>query len=116
MSVQGFMDEFLGVTQENPVDDRERVLGDAVFFQLRPFPSAVRLCNIRVASPGCGTGTKGLIWLLSLADKHGVSLVGEAEPTGACELDAASLRAWYRRHGFLVSSRGDIEYTPECAR
>ena len=116
MSMKSFMHEFLAATRANPLDERERVLQDATFFQIRPFESTVRLSNIRTVNPGCGAGTEGLRWLLSLADTHQISILGDAEPTGHCSLDAAALRAWYRRHGFEVSSRGAIEYTPGDAQ
>jgi hypothetical protein len=115
MSVKSFMDEFIESTRGNPHDGQERVLQGDTFFRIRPFNNAVRLSNIRTTQPGCGTGTKALTWLLSLADKHQISILGEAEPTGHCALDSSALQAWYRRHGFNVSSRGDMEYTPEDA-
>jgi hypothetical protein len=116
MGVKSFMDEFVEATQANPLDERERVFQNAAFFQIRPFESTVRLSNIRTVKPGRGAGREGLQWLLSLADKHQISIFGEAEPTGHCALDAGALRAWYHRHGFKVSSRGDIEYTPGDAQ
>ena len=119
MSVNSFMAEFADSTRLDPANSTEAVWQDAVCFTIQPFPShdTVRLANIRALVPFQGLGSEGLLWLTSLADRHDVSIVGEAERTGPDHpLDQAKLWAWYRRHGFSVSSRGDIEYAPRERR
>ncbi len=120
MSVDSFMTEFTSVTQPNPNRAQELLWRDKVGFTVKPLPSmgTVRLLNIRSIIPsGSGIGTEALLWLTSLAEVHQISIVGEAEPTGFEDrLNHTDLRAWYRRHGFTVSSRGDIEYVPRNLR
>lgn len=53
-------------------------------------------------------GTLGLEWLHKLAVKHGVSIIGEVRPYGyRPALGRYKLRDWYKRHGFVVTGRGD---------
>src|SRR5438309_11426029 len=103
------MDEFTKLTAPNPANRRERLWNQVACFQVHGYPARVHLSNIRAISPGNGDGTRALLWFTSLANKHGVSIIGEAEPTDIEPLlNKTALKRWYRRHGFKVSSRGDI--------
>lgn len=115
MSVATFITEFDELTQRNPLNHREGVWDNSVAFEVSIFDGCIRLSNIRALRPG--VGTLGLEWLMALADKHDVFVTGTAKPTGPNpRLNKTALKAWYRRHGFTVSSRGDVRYTPAGRR
>lgn len=90
-----------------------------VLVQVKPFGAAVVLSHVLIldkAQQGKGYGSATLRWLCGLADKHGVAIKGRAQrirsafaqhgypPSG---LPTAQLKAWYRRHGFIISRSGD---------
>lgn len=115
MSTVSFIAEFDELTRPNPFNSREGVWDNAVAFEVSIFDGCVRLSNIRALRPG--VGTLGLEWLCALADKHDAVVTGTAKPTGTNpRLNKTALKAWYRRHGFTVSARGDVRYTPAGRR
>jgi hypothetical protein len=120
MSLESFMQEFDELTHPNPLNNRESVHDQTVAFEVKIFDGCIRLANIRSLDPGLGFGTLGLLWVCALADKHDVFITGTAIPTGnknqKGRLKKTALKAWYKRHGFTVSSRGDIRYTPAGRR
>lgn len=62
----------------------------------------VNLGFIAVYYPNQGKGyaSECLRWLLSVADKHNVHIVGWADPVGSLGLKKTELKRWYRRYGF----------------
>jgi hypothetical protein len=91
------------------------VWDQSVAFEVKIFDGCIRMSNIRSLDPGRGFGTLGLIWLTTLAVKHDAVITGSAIPTGnksEKRLNKTALKAWYRRHGFAVSAKGEIRYTP----
>lgn len=112
MSLMSFFSEFDELTARNPLNNRASVWDNAVALEVKPFDGCVRLSNIRSLQPGRGDGTRALLWLMALADKHDVFITGAAKPTGAKRLTKTALKSWYRRHDFAVSSKGEIRYTP----
>ena len=113
MSTHSFITEFDELTRPNPLNSREGVWDNAVAFEVSIFDGCIRLSNIRTLRPGTGEGTLALVWLCALADKHDTAITGTAKPTGTNpRLNKTALKAWYRRHGFSVSGRGDVRYTP----
>lgn len=67
-------------------------------------PRIVLLELIRAEQKGRGDGSKALVWLCELADKHRVSITGQMSP---CDpegegLDWKELRSWYVKHGFTI--------------
>jgi hypothetical protein len=138
MSVQSFLDDFLEQTVENPLNNRERLLtqhgttitrpSDLAYamagFTLRPFggagqiDSGILFGHIRTFTPGRGDGTRALLWLTGLADKHGVQMCSTARATGdSCKppvkgLTTRQLLTWYKRHGWIVDKDDNIKYVP----
>jgi hypothetical protein len=98
----------------SPINSHERIWQNSVAFDVTPHKRmrTVRLCNIRALFPARGQGSEALRWLCGLADKHGVTIVGTAEPTGKMSLNKQQLKAWYKRNGFDTPFGDDIEYTP----
>lgn len=116
LSTLSFITEFDELTHPNPLNNRESVWDRTVCFEVSIFDGCIRLSNIRSLDPGHGFGTLGLIWLTTLADKHDVAISGTIIPTGdknqKGRLSKTALKKWYARHGFSVSTRGDIKYIP----
>lgn len=142
MSVQSFLDDFLEATVENPLNHRERLLPQPGMtitrpsdvpaamagFTLRQFgrvseiDQGILLGQIRTFTQGTGNGTRALLWLTSLADKHAVMMCSTARATGhSCKppvkgLSTEELIAWYRRHGWIVYANDDMRYVPTGTR
>jgi len=60
------------------------------------------LDSIFAPEQGNGHGTKAMKWLCGLADKHGVILMGWAEPNSGSKMPMEVLFDWYRGFGFYV--------------
>lgn len=99
-----------------PIPGCRRFKG-AVSMQLADMPhrGGVYLNAMSSHERGKGYGSAALRFLCDLADKHGVTLVGEAstayswddEATGK-KLKLQQLIEWYRRYGFTVEFNGEV--------
>lgn len=122
MSVQTFTEEYMSLTWQNPFNNRERVLnGETVAFNVTAsswMPETVSLNTIRSFSRGNGEGSKGLRWILSLAEKHSVRVAVTIEPFGTTKprLSRRQLTSWYRRYGFQIFRGGHGVYYPETLK
>jgi hypothetical protein len=138
MSVQSFLDDFFEQTDENPLNNRERLLPQPgtrltrpselvnamAGFKLRAFgqageiDSGILFGHIRTFEHRRGNGTRAMLWLQGLADIHCVQMCSTARATGhSCKppikgLTTRQLIAWYRRHGWMVEKNGDMRYVP----
>lgn len=76
--------------------------------------TTIRFDAIMVPSDlrGLGYGTVALHWVLEQARVFNVRLVGRVERFGTSEkgLPQSQLRAWYKRHGAIVSRSGLIVF------
>jgi hypothetical protein len=106
------MADFEAETAPNPFVHIERIWHKAVGLEVSVFNQNIRLSNIRSLKPRQGYATQALQWLTSLADKHRVMITGTANPTDTKQpgLSKKELKAWYARHGFSVTRRGEIVY------
>lgn len=105
------IDELRESTFENPFDDSERVT-ERAGYQVSPAgDDRVHLHSIRSFERGQGHGSEALRHLTDLADKHGVTLEGVAEPFGQGGLKKKALGEWYKRHGFTVRN-GEMTRKP----
>jgi hypothetical protein len=68
-----FMEEFYSITQANPFNDRERVLGKARI-ELSPFAGEIHISDIVTMAPKTGAATEAMKTLIALANKHKVVL------------------------------------------
>jgi len=121
-----FMRDFYEQTEDSPygrvrfTEAEGAAERPSVLVEVKRFGAAVVLLHILIldkAQQGKGYGSATLRWLCGLADKHGVAIKGKAQrieaafwqhgypPSG---LPTAQLKAWYRRHGFIISRSGDM--------
>lgn len=56
------------------------------------------------ASRGRGEASQALEWLKTLCDRHGVTLLGQANVDEAGGLEQTALLDWYARHGFEIDT------------
>ena len=75
--------------------------------------NSIYLGSIATQVRGQGYGTYALKILTDLADKHGVSIEGSVDKFGKEGLSQTKLRAWYRRHGFVVGKTDTMVYKPK---
>jgi hypothetical protein len=131
-AIKAFFDEFRADTSENFFYDRERVWHSTVGIELCPRWGKVHISAIRTfpsddamgqtGTRGQGNASQALDWLCGLADKHQVTLDGFAKPFGGADpgdkktrFNKRQLMSWYKRHGFIVSSNGDLVREPKGA-
>jgi len=124
-NTDAFMDEYYEQTNSHPFSSKERIYNDEVSIELSPYGSNIHLADIRSLNPRSGAGTRGLKFIIGLANKHGVGIEGLAKAyhTEKKKYIASSkrLRQWYLKHGFRDTpgtygdnDQGyDIEYVPE---
>lgn len=107
MSTKLFMQEFRRKTWPNPFNNGERVLFNSVALRLCPSSEHIILLGIRSLIRGQGHASKALDWVCGLADKHNLEVTGYIEPYGLANprLNIPQLKAWYKRHGFIVKKR-----------
>lgn len=110
MDIDAFMAEYEQATVVNPEVPSERVYKD-VGIVLLPNVSVIALVSIRAMTSHRGDGTRALKWLLSLADRHEVILMGAASAKENVVPDTAALVAWYQKHGFEMLGKYGIRYT-----
>ena len=101
----------------NPIDSQEVILGNeaaVAVAELHPRVwghNVVVIRTIRTFPPrGHGAGSRALALLITLADRHGVTLTLAPHRFGIGGLSDRALVAWYRRHGFV--RRIDGYYRP----
>lgn len=112
---ESFLKSFVKATTPNPFCRRERVWELRAAFEIEIFDGSIHLGCIRSFERGNGSGTEALNWFLDLAQKHRISIRGTIKPCGNTRprLNAAQLRAWYKRHGFTVKN-GNIWFESRC--
>lgn len=107
-----FIDALKSSTEENPLNPRERVFQWESKIQVSRgiSPKQVYLDSIESFKPtGEGAGSRALKHLTSLADEHGVTLVGFSNPIkrSLSGLNQEQLNAWYTKNGFKLEPHGD---------
>jgi len=117
-----FMEELWATTDPHPFAHGMRLTKDWVGLEVRPFDNAIHLSSIMSFVPkGKGAGTRGLLQLIALADKHQVDITGFVKPIenagsdeGKPSLTKKQLHKWYAKHGFKKDKAGDyIRRTPK---
>lgn len=99
--LEAFMDDFRAGTGQNPLGMRDRVWGENVVIEVRPFDGKIHISDIMSLERGAGNASKALDWLCSLADKHGVKMSLTPDSYGDGQgLDNDQLAAWYAKRGF----------------
>lgn len=74
------------------------------------------LYRLLAIHPGHGDGTACLRWLIKLAARYNVAIVGHASNNFAGKTDKPSvmiLRRWYRQHGAVFDRHGGFTIWPE---
>jgi hypothetical protein len=107
---KAFMDEFYSITQPNPFNDRERVLGQARI-ELSPFGREIHISDIVTMAPKTGAGTKAMQTIIGLANKHGVvlHLTAKAYTNDKTYVtNTEDLVRWYAKLGFELENE-DID-------
>lgn len=103
-----FQAEFDLWTWRHPLNQR-RVLGSFASFEMALQIKQKRaFFSIASFKHGEGHGRIALRWLCALADKHGVLLYSEIQPSGP--LDKEALAEWYKRYGFTVTTDSHGDY------
>jgi hypothetical protein len=116
--IDAFMTEFEEQTVPHPFMNFCRVLCgpnremDGVVIEVSKSFGTINLGMIQALTTGIGEGSRGLRFLIALADKHDVSITGGVKRLGTAGLKTASLKAWYKRNGFAVSPVGDLLRRP----
>ena len=114
-NLQTFMADYAAGTYQNPFSHAERVWENRAAFEVFIFDGKIHFGFIRSFERGKGYGTAALNWLCALADRHQVTLHASIKPVGPKpRLNANELRAWYKRHGFIVHRRTEIERKPNA--
>lgn len=113
---KAFIDEFWSKTDPHPTRHNRRAYR-SVSLDIYPIHSGkIWLADIMVMTDGGeGEGTRALKFLMSLADKHGVEIEGEAKAYSNREGHITKLKdllTWYRKNGFSVSGK-KISYIPK---
>lgn len=70
----------------------------------------VRLHDITSIVRGQGYGTRVLVQLTTLADKHRMTITGLAKETEGGPLNSREVKAWLCRHGFKLRRDGTFVY------
>lgn len=106
-NAQAFMMEFEESSSANPLNDRSRIFNDTVIeLSIDRSRGRIHIHDIRAIYPGAGAGSRALIHLTRLADKHRVDLEGYAfaySNSGTHQ----KLANWYKKHGFSVGPEED---------
>ena len=110
MSIQSMMREFREQT-EPYIFTSTRVWRGVIAFELDPHHRSVGLG--RICALQHGHASAALDWLGSLADRHGVKMMGVIEPFGEARLTRKQLAAWYRRHGWEITNGCYIDREPK---
>jgi hypothetical protein len=108
-SLDAYMSEYLTLTHELPIGasgDRAWYVSKDCFVvtNLYVFDGAIHVSSIQTLPPdscsGMGIGSKVMKRLVTMADKHGVSMTLIPKPFGSKKMSASSLKSWYRNLGF----------------
>lgn len=108
-----FVADYVGGTTVHPFTPQYRIHQHAVILDVYAWDSSINLALIQTLAPERGFASLTLDWLIELADRHGVTITGVVYRVGTKGMYKSSLMAWYRRHGFVVRSGGDLTYTPK---
>jgi hypothetical protein len=111
-SLDDFMQDLRSSTYANPINGRERVIGEDAIVEVEPFDGGISVKSIRSVEPGKGGGRKALKMLTDMADKYGVKLSLLPKKFGKVGLSTQELKNWYARNGFTKTSSGDMVRTP----
>lgn len=103
-NIQAFMAEVFAST-ESAVLEGFRKRGP-IIMELIPQEQRVIIGGLVSIAKGGGFASTTLDWLVTLARKHDVLLVGQIARLGELGLTVKQLTAWYRRHGFSVDREG----------
>lgn len=99
--------ELLESYTENPLNDKEILIGDARVKLNNGRDGRIRISSIDTLNAGQGAASKALNTILAVADKHGIGVELIASPYGSEELSTGQLKSWYARHGFVSDGSDD---------
>jgi hypothetical protein len=115
-NVTAFMEEYFKGTHPHPFMSKDRLVGngtnedDWAIVELRPTGDRIHISAIQSLNPGQKTGaaSRALDKIISIADKHGVTidLTPKAYGTAEGRLTNPQLKKWYARHGFVPEKIG----------
>jgi len=111
--VQAFLRDYEVGTTLCCTKPNHRVWRHAVQLQVTAHYGQVYLRRIQALDPGRGDGTRCLRWLIKLADKHSVELIGHASNDFAGKTEKPGvmvLRRWYKRHGARFDRHGAFTF------
>lgn len=103
-NVDQFFDELTSVTKQHPFNNKARILGNTAV-ELYYANGSVHLSDIQSFNIGSGAGTEAMEYLVSLADKHRVTL--DLFAVGYASVPTKKLIAWYKKFGFVVDDGKD---------
>jgi GNAT superfamily N-acetyltransferase len=107
-----FMSEFKSNTIPSH-DSVDRVYDDSVAIDLIPSKDSILIASIvSLDGPGSGAGTDAMKWLVSLANKHNVTLELYPSRIGAEGPRKGELTSWYSRLGFKPDVGNKMVYKP----
>lgn len=113
MSVESFLTAYAKETQIHPFTPKLRVWELSVVFEVSFGANYIVLDFIQALFKGRGLGRRGLEWFLKLADEHQVQVIGYVKRCGTEGLTQGQLRAWYKRHGFVIPPNSqEMTYKP----
>lgn len=100
------MYDFLEQYYANPMNPRERIIGNALVELQMHGNDGMHLSSIRTLQPNSGESSKALKAVTDMADAQGMPITLYAQPYGNSGLKKKQLIEWYKRNGF-VSEGGD---------
>jgi len=103
VAVNEFMEEFNEETTAHPISAL-RILGAGPSIEVSPRGGGIWIDAIRAYEKGIGQGNEALVFLLELADRHGVRLSLYAKPFGEVGMDEQALIRWYEQNAFVRTS------------
>lgn len=100
VSVDRAINDIISLGSPNPLNDIEIIVDNIVGIEVKKFDGKIYFQHIRSFDKGKGSASKVLDKVLSIADKHGVSIVLTPVKTDEGGLSNAQLKQWYMRRGF----------------
>jgi hypothetical protein len=108
-----FMNEYERISQAHPWNDRVRIINNTMV-ELSPFGGEIHFSDIQAMYPNQGNASKVLQILTNLADKHNVTISGEAVAYVNDKKyvnKSSDLKKWYKKYGFKING-DEVRYEP----
>lgn len=108
-SVESFIDDFESISTLDKADGGRVIDGTNVIVHVsksRYNANAVFLDDMKTNTKGSGGGKKAIATIVSLADKHGVTIELLAKSFQEDGLTTPQLIEWYSRYGFVKTENG----------